>query len=217
MRCTALFGVLGVMGAALAAQPALADQTVTTGNTGTITATARLRFDIVIAKYVLLRVGNADATQSDVNFTVAASPAIAGAPGNSLAYTGGAVPPGFATTVATVNPTTAAGALSVTAATNVTGTTLSCAITALGGATAFVAGATAGGVPGRSDIKVASVAGGLQHPGADLNSCTGAVTTAIPSLTAVPITTFTYSTAFTPSALSAGIYGNVVTYTATTL
>jgi hypothetical protein len=207
----------GMVLSALASQQALADQTVTTGNAGTITATARLRFDIVIAKYVLLRVGNADATQSDVTFTVAASPAIAGAPGNSLGYTGGAIPPGFATTVATANPTTAAGALQVTAATNVTGTTLSCAMTALGGATAFATGATAGGIPGRSDIKVASVAGGLQHPGADLNSCTGAITTAIPNLTAVPITTFTYSTTFTPSALSSGTYGNVVTYTATTL
>jgi hypothetical protein len=208
--------LLSLLLGALATTQALADQTVTTGNAGTVTATARLRFDIVIAKYVLLRVGNADATQSDVTFTVAASPVIAGAPGNSLAYTG-ATPPGFATTVATVNPTTAAGALQVTAATNVTGTTLSCAMTALGGATAFVTGATAGGIPGRSDIKVASVAGGLQHPGADLNSCTGAITTAIPSLTAVPVTTFTYSTTFAPSALSAGTYGNVVIYTATTL
>lgn len=208
---------LCLMLTALAVPVAQADQTVTTGNAGTITATARLRFDIVIAKYVLLRVGDANATQSDVTFTVAASPAIAGAPGNSLAYTGGALPPGFATTVATVNPTTAAGALQVTAATNVTGTTLSCAMSALGGATAFAPGATAGGIPGRSDIQVASVAGGLQHPGADLSSCTGAVTTPIPSLTAVPVTTFTYSATFVPSSLSAGTYGNVVTYTATTL
>ncbi|HEY0201700.1 MAG TPA: hypothetical protein VGC24_08410, partial [Burkholderiaceae bacterium] len=143
----------------------------------------------------------------------AISPAVAGAPGNSLPYAG-AQPPPMATTAATTNPTSSAGVLNVSAWSNVSNTLLTCALGPLAGTTAFVAGATAGGVPGRSDIKVASAAGGLAHPGADLNSCTGLVTSPIASLTTVG-GTFTYSTSFTPSALAAGNYGNVVTYTAT--
>ena len=195
-------------------QHAHADQTVVTGNTGTLTANARLNFSIAISKFVLLRVGAADATQSNVTFIVAPNPTIGGVPNNSLGYAG-SLPPVLATTVTTTNPTSGAGALVVSAFTNVTGTTLTCTVATLGGATPFAPGSTTAGVPGRVDIKVASAAGGPQHPGTDLSACTGAVSTTLASLTNLT-GIFTYSTAYTASTLAAGSYGNQVTYTATT-
>jgi hypothetical protein len=188
-----------------------ADQQVVTGNAGSLTANARLTFNIAIGKYVLLRVGNADATQSDVTFTIAPSPAIGN--GNSLPYTGG-IPVTLNTSVVTVNPASSAGVLSVSAFSNVTGTALTCATTPLGTNVAFATGATLAGIPGRFDIKVASAAGGVQHPGADLSACSGAVSSAIPALTLLN-GSFTYSTTFAPGSLAAGTYGNVITYTAT--
>lgn len=196
---------------ALCSQIAWADQQVVTGNAGSLTANARLTFNIAIGKYVLLRVGNADATQSDVTFTIAPSPAIGN--GNSLPYIGG-IPVTLNTSVVTVNPPSSAGVLSVSAFSNVTGTALTCATTLLGTSVPFATGATLAGIPGRFDIKVASAAGGVQHPGADLSVCNGAVSSALPALTLLN-GSFTYSTTFAPGSLAAGTYGNVITYTAT--
>ena len=193
-----------------------ADQTVSTGNAGTLTSNVQLRFDIVVAKYVQLRVGNADASLPTVSFNVALSP-VFGA-GNNQAYNAGAVPPTFATSVATTNPASAAGTLVVAAVTNVTGTLLTCTLSPLGIFTAFAVGATAAGIPGTSDITVTSTAGAtnLQHPSASLTGCTSGSTAAIPSLTPLG-GSFTYGTSFSANALKAGSYGNTVTYTATTL
>lgn len=198
---------------------AMAEQTIGIQPAGTVAvATARVNVRVTVPKIVILRVGAADASLSDVNFTVGVSPAVTGAPGDSLAYTGGAIPPTFATTVATTNPTTSAGALTVAAWTNFPGTTLRCSLGALAGATAFATGATtAAGVPGTSDITVASAgAAPLQHPGTNLAACNGTTTTPIAPLSVLG-GTFTYGTTFTASALAAGVYGNIVTYTATTL
>jgi len=195
----------------LAAPVAHADQKVVSGNTGTLTAAVQLNFNIAIAKYVMLRVGNADASVSAVTFTTKPSPA----PGNSRAYAG-AIPPALTTTVASTNPTSTAGTLTVAAYTNVAGTTLTCSLSPLAGATAFAAGATAGGVPGTSSVTVMSGASGtVQHPGNSLAACNGATTSSITSLTAMT-GTFTYAATFAATSLAAGTYGNAVTYTATT-
>ena len=188
-----------------------ADQQVVTGNTGSLTANAKLNFNIAIGKYISLRVGNADATQSDVTFTVVPSLAIGN--GNSLPYAAG-IPLALNTSVATVNPVSTAGVLNVAAFSNVTGAALTCANTLLGTNTPFAIGATAAGIPGTSDIKVASAAGGVQHPGTDLSACNGVISSALPALTALN-GSFTYSTTFAPGSLAAGTYGNIVTYTAT--
>lgn len=206
---------------ALTGTAALAEQTIgvqTVAATPAI-ATAKVNVRVIVPKIVILRVGAADGTVSDVNFTVGLNPVVLGAPGNSLAYTAGPIPPGLTSAVATTNPATAAGALTVGAWTNgATGATLSCALTALGGTTApFATGATAAGVPGTSDITVASVAGAgnLQHPGPTLAACDGTTTSAIARL--APLSgTFTYALLATNLALMAtGTYGNIVTYTAT--
>jgi hypothetical protein len=195
---------------------AMAEQTIGVQPVATVaTARARVEVSVIVPKIVILRVGAADATISTVTFTVGASPAVAGAPGNNLAYTGGTIPPTFATTVATTNPVTAAGVLAVGAWTNAAaGATLSCSLGALAGATAFAAGATAGGVPGTTDITVVGTT--PAHPGANLTACNGVTTTPIAALTTLT-GTFTYATAFTASAIASGTYGNTVTYTATTL
>lgn len=202
---------------ALASGGAMAEQTIGVQAAGTpAIATARVNVRVTVLKVVVLRVGAADATISDVNFSVGPNPAIAGAPANSLAYAG-TIPPAIGTTVATTNPVTAAGAVTVGAWTNGSGTLLSCSLSTLAGATAFATGATAAGVPGTNDITVTSVAGtgNLQTPGATLTSC-GASTSTIAALTTLG-GTFTYGTSFTAANLAAGIYGNTVTYTATTL
>lgn len=54
----------------------------------------------------------------------------------------------------------------------------------------------------------------MNHPGANLGSCTGATTAAVTALSNLS-GTYTYSTDYTPGALAAGAYGNVVTYTLT--
>ena len=130
----------------LVAGDAWAAQDVKSGNAGTITASVALNFNIAVGKFVSLRVGNANATVSDVNFTVGFSPVRP--TGNSQAYNG-SIAPGLVVAAATINPSTAAGALSVAAYTNVTGTTLACTLGPLAGATALLNGATAAGVPGR--------------------------------------------------------------------
>jgi len=188
-------------------------EVIGTGNANntSLTASAKLNFNIAIGKYILLRVGNADASQSDVTFTVASSPTIGN--GNSQPYAGG-IPLGLNTTVATVNPNSAAGVLNVAAFSNVSGSALTCAITLLGTNIPFAIGATLAGIPGSSDIKVVSAAGGVQHPGTDLSACNGATSSSLPALTVLN-GSFTYNTTFAPGSLAAGTYGNIVTYTAT--
>lgn len=204
VRCTA-----ALTWALMAVGTAHADQRTATGNAGTITASAQLQFSIGIGKYVLLRVGNADSTQSNVTFTLGVTPT---GPGNSLGYAG-AVPPTLISSVTMTNPTGAGGALTVQAFTNVNGTTLSCTLSVLAGATPFAVGATAGGVPGSGDIKVASATPGVQHPGPDLASCNGGIASPITALS-TQTGTFTYSPSYTGSNLATGTFGNVVTYTA---
>ncbi len=203
---------------ALFVASAQAEQTIGVQPAGTpASATARVNVRVTVPKVVILRVGAADATISDVDFTVGLSPAVAGAPGNSLAYSG-AIPPALATTVATTNPTTAptnsAAVLTTGAWTNVAGTNLSCALSTLSGATPFAAGATtSAGVPGTNDIRVEGTT--PAHPGTSLGQCDGTTSTPIAPLTALS-GTFTYTLALASNAVAAGSYGNVVTYTAAT-
>ena len=101
--------------------------------------------------------------------------------------------------------------------TNVSGTLLTCSLGALSGATALVSGSTAAGVPGQSDVTVVSgAAGTVQHPGGSLSGCNGSASTSLPMMNNLT-GTFTYTPGFTPTAVNAGTFGNVVTYTATTL
>ena len=179
---------------------------------GSLSVSAKLNFSVVVANYVSLRVGNADATVSQVNFNVAITPAVTA--GDSKPWTG-SVPPALAITTSTTNPTSTAGVLSVAAFTNVKGTLLSCNIGTLAGTTAFGATVTAGGIPGRNDVLVAS-SGTLAHPGTNLAACNGSTTSSIPMLSNLA-GTFTYSTSVTPGALLSDSYGAIVTYTATTL
>ena len=205
---------------ALTGTAALAEQTIgvqTVAATPAI-ATARVNVRVIVPKIVILRVGAADATVSDVNFTVGFNPAITGAPGNSLAYAGGIPPTTLASTVASTNPTTTAGALTVGAWTNgASGASLTCALSVLTGATPFATGATTSGVPGTSEITVTSVTGAanLQHPGTTLTGCDGTTNSTIPKLTTLG-GSFTYALLATNLAsMTTGTYGNVVTYTAT--
>lgn len=102
-----------------------------------------------------------------MNFTVGVTPAVTGAPGNSLAYSG-SIAPSLGTTVATTFPTTTAGVLATGAWTNVVGgAKLTCSLSALPGATPFAAGATTGGVPGTDDITVVGTT--PAHPGGSLD------------------------------------------------
>ena len=189
--------------------PARADQDTATGNGGTRTATVELDFQVNIYKFVLLRVGSADGTTTGVDFRVGITPDLVA--GNSQSYTGAI--PGLTTRASTTNPVSSAGAVTVQMFSNVAGTQVTCSLAALAGATAFaVGGTTAAGVPGRNNILVA--AAGVVHPGANLGSCTGAVSAAVTALSTLS-GTYTYSTNYTPGALAAGTYGNVVTYTLT--
>ena len=198
-----------IVGAALAfvATFAQAEQTIGIQNPGATPAiaTARVNVRVIVPKIVILRVGAADTTISDVNFTVGVTPAVTGAPGNSLAYSG-SIAPSLGTTVAT---------LATGAWTNVVGgAKLTCSLSALPGATPFAAGATTGGVPGTDDITVVGTT--PAHPGGSLTQCKGTANSPITALNALA-GTFTYSTGFTATAISSGTYGNIVTYTATTL
>jgi hypothetical protein len=201
-------------GLALAASGALAEQTIGYQTTAVpAIATAKVNVRVVVPKIVILKVGNADATVADVTFTGGLNPAVTA--GNSQASTA-AIAPTFATpTIARTNPAGTDGVVPVAAWTNGTGATLTCALSALAGATAFASGATAAGVPGTTDITVASVAGGgnLQHPGATLTACDGTTSSALTART-VYGGTFTYGSSLTWANLNAGTYGNVVTYTA---
>jgi hypothetical protein len=196
--------------------PSLAEQTIgVQAGATTAIATARVNVRVTVPKVVILRVGDANATVSDVNFTVGVGTGVPVAAGNSQAYAGAIAPAGGAVTVATTNPTTTAGVLTVQVWTNATaGANLTCALTALAGATPFATGATAGGIPGTNDISVVST---TLHPTANLAGCNGVTSQAATPRLTVNNNSFTYSTTFTPSAINSGVYGNIATYSATTL
>jgi hypothetical protein len=203
-------------GLALSATGALAEQTIGYQTTGPANATAHVNVRVIVPKIVILRVGAADATVPDVTFTGALNPAIA-LTGDSQAYTAGAIPPVWGSpTIARTNPAGADGVIAVGAWTNGSGATVTCTRGLLAGATTFATGATAAGVPGTSDITVASVvgAGNLQHPGLTLNGCDVATSTALTARTTYG-GTFTYGSSLTWANLNAGTYGNTITYTAT--
>lgn len=208
-----------VIACLLTAQGAFADQNTATGNTGSISASAKLDFKIAIGKYVMLRVGDANTTQTTVTMTVDLNPALGS--GNSLAYAG-ALPTSspstkMSKTVVSTNPSTG-GVIPVAAYTNVTGTVLSCFLSPFGAATPFNVGATSvSGVPGTNHIFVTSAAGAsnLQSPSPSLTGCTNGSTQALTLLTLMG-GSFTYSANFAADSVAAGTYGNIVTYTATT-
>jgi hypothetical protein len=197
---------------------AKADQNTATGNTGLLSASARLDFNIAIGKYVMLRVGDANSTQSTVVFTVALNPAQG--PSNNLPYTG-AFPTSspstkFSKTVVTTNPATTTGDIPVAAFTNVNGTRLTCSLSPLGATTPFTIGITTSGVPGTNLMTVASSAGAtnLQHPSPSLTGCTNGSSQPITLLTQMG-GTFTYTAGFAADTVASGTYGNLITYTAT--
>jgi hypothetical protein len=215
------FALVATSALALFGSSAMAEQTIGVQAGATVAiATARVNVRVTVPKVVILRVGDASATVNNVDFLVGVGTGVPTAIGNSQAYTGAIAPAGGATTVAVdTTPSNTTGAVTVAAWTNAAaGANLSCALSALGGATAFATGATAAGVPGTTDITVASTAGAtnLQHPTANLTGCTSAATTSIPTRTTMG-GTFTYGTGFTAATVASGIYGNVVTYSATTL
>lgn len=204
----------------LAAQFAVADQNTASGNAGSISASARLDFNIAIGKYVMLRVGDANATQSTVVFTVALNPAIG--PSNSLPYPG-AFPTSspstkMSKTVVTTNPGTTTGVIPVAAFSNVSGTRLTCSLTPLGSTTPFSIGLTTSGIPGTSLMTVASGGGAtdLQHPSPSLTGCTNSSSQPITLLTQMG-GAFTYTAGFAADTVASGTYGNLITYTATAL
>lgn len=192
-----------------AAVTAGAEEQGNASNTGTLSAVARLDFEVNIYKYVMLRVGAAGALVPRVDFRVGLTPDLGA--GNAQAYAGAI--PGLTTRVTTTNPASGGGSLAVEMFSNATSTRLTCSLSALAGATAFAAGGTTpGGVPGRSNILVS--ASGVGHPGPNIASCDGTTNAAVAALSNLN-GTFTYSTNFTPASLAPGTYGNVVTYTLT--
>lgn len=202
----------------LVAHIALADQNTSTGNTGSISASARLDFNIAIGKYVMLRVGDANTSQTTVTMTVNLNPSLGS--GNSLPYSGvfPTTTPStkFSKTVTSTNPSTA-GVIPVAAFTNTSGTILSCLLSPLGATTPFNVGPTsASGIPGTSQIFVTSATGAanLQTPSPSLTGCTNGSTQPITLLTLMG-GSFTYSANFAADTVAAGTYGNIVTYTAT--
>ena len=192
--------------------PAMADTKVVIAS-GPLTASVDLKFTVSISKYVSLRVGSADALMSSVVFTVGFNPAQPG--GNGQPYSGAISPP-LVVTSSTTNPVTAAGALTMSAFTNMGGTQLTCSLSALGGATPLASGATAAGIPSRSEVTVNSTGTSVvAHPGGSLGGCNGTTFSAVPMLVFVT-GTFTYVPGFAAQTLLSGVYGNVVTYSATT-
>ncbi|RYF66302.1 MAG: hypothetical protein EOO29_39015, partial [Comamonadaceae bacterium] len=117
-RAVAAVLCLGVGLGLLAMPAAQADQQVRVGNAGTLTATARLNFNITIAKYVMLRVGNADASVASVTLSVRPNPDVT--PGDARPFAG-TRPPALVATPTSTQPT-GAGTLAVAAFTNVAGT-----------------------------------------------------------------------------------------------
>lgn len=202
---------------ALAGTAAIAEQTIGVQDGGSTTdavATARVNVRVLVPKIVILRVGNAANTVPQIDFSYG----ITGfaAPQASASYTG-AIPPTLTATTTGTAGATNAGAVVVGAWTNMPSTTLTCAIGALAGTTAFVSGATAGGVPGTADITY-TVSGATPppHPGSagDLTDCDGVNSQTLTERTAYT-GTYTYASAVTATDLDPGTYGLTVTYTAT--
>ncbi len=209
---------LAMLAALCCAGLARADSQSATGSSSNPpSVSVQLRFSISIGKYLSLRVGDLGGSVSSVNFTVGFDPELPNR--NSQALSGGR--PGMVTRVATSNPATTAGTLAVSAFTNSAGTVLTCSLSALAGGTPLAVGASANGIPGRNDVAVvASSSGGgaamVAHPGGHLGGCNGSTSTSVPMMKTLN-GSFTYSTTFAPDAVRAGVYGNVVTYAATTL
>jgi hypothetical protein len=202
---------------ALAATGAVAEQTVGVQDGASTTdavATARVNVRVLVPKIVILRVGDAANTVPQIDFTYG----ITGfaAPQASASYTG-AIPPVLASTTTGTLGASNAGVVVVGAWTNMAGTTLTCALGALGGSSAFFADPTTGGVPGTAGITWA-VGGAtpLPHPGTNnnLTDCNGTNSNTLTARTAYN-GTYTYASNLVATDLNPGTYGLTVTYTAT--
>lgn len=163
---------------------------------GTVTATARVNLSVTVPKLILLRIGSANAVVDTAAWTVGASiPAVPTVPvnGNNAAVNWNGVAP---TLTASASP----AALNVFAWTNATTGTINCALGAW---------SQAGG-PANANFTV-TVTGTLAHPGANLGACASAGFTSNTLLSG----TWQYVLGGTPGTWAAGVYTNVVTYTAT--
>lgn len=186
---------------ALLSSVALAESTYgyNSAGTGTVLATARVNLSLSVPKLILLKVGTAGATVDTLawttSYSIPATPTVPAATANSVAVTWtGAAP----TVPALTNP----GALAVSAWTNAaTTSTVNCAMGAWVG--------PAGG-PANVDF-VVTTTGTLTHPGANLSVCAA---TSFAKNT-VASGTWAYALGGTPVNWPAGVYTNVVTYTAT--
>lgn len=204
---------------ALAGTAAIAEQTIgiQDGTSATdAVATARVNIRVLVPKIVVLRVGDASATPTEINFTYGVGALVAG---DSQAYAG-AIPPTLTNTTTRTDPVGTDGQVVVGAWSNVTGTLLTCAVSNYGALTGFGAAGTVAGIPGRADIAVTTGAGPLQlpHPGAagNLTDCAPANSRTLTVRTAYT-GTYTYAPAasLVPANLNPDTYGLTVTYTAT--
>jgi hypothetical protein len=191
---------IALAGLALVATSAQAESTsgYDAAGTATVTATARVNLSVTVPKLILLRVGAAGGTPTNLAWTaVPTIPAGAATPltGSNQAATWDGTAPVFG---GVTNP----GVVAAFAWTNSSGGgSLACATTAL---TAGLAAA---------DFAVASGAG-LAHPGTTA-ACATPTTFA---RNAVQSGSWTYSmTAATLNGLAAGAYTGLITYTATSL
>lgn len=163
---------------------------------GTVTATARVNLSVTVPKLILLRIGSANAVVDTAAWTVGASiPGVPTVPvnGNNTAVNWNGVAP---TLTASASP----AALNVFAWTNATTGTINCALGAW---------SQAGG-PTNANFTV-TVTGTLAHPGANLGACASTGFTSNTLLSG----TWQYVLGGTPGSWAAGVYTNVVTYTAT--
>lgn len=160
-----------------------------------VSATAKAKVTVNVPKLVLLRVGTAGATVSEVTLT--GKPTGVTDTGNSKALTWNDDAPFSDATTQDLTASTWTNASS--------GATLTCGVT-----TAFDAASNLSS----SDITVSKTAGTLAHPGA-----TTACGTPVP-ITKNTLFTGTWSYGISGTALAkapAGAYSEVITYTATTL
>lgn len=211
-RLAALAGAL-----ALAASGAMAEQTIGIQDGASTTdavATARVNIRVLVPKIVILRVGDAANTQTQINFTYGVGALTAG---NSQVYTG-AIAPTITSATTRTDPVGTDGQVVVGAWSNVASTALTCTVGNLAGTSAFVSGATTGGVPGTAGITwtAGAAANQLPHPGSagNLTDCNGTNSQTLTARTAYT-GTYTYASALTATSLDAGTYGLTVTYTAT--
>jgi len=185
-------------GLALSSGTALAESTYgyNSAGGGTVTATARVNLSVTVPKMILLRVGSAGATTDTESWTVGASipatPTVPAVTANSAAVIWNGVAP---TMTASASPT----ALSVYAWTNATAGTINCGLGAW----------SAAGGPTNANFTV-TVTGTLPHPGANLGACASTAITSNTLLTG----TWQYVLGGTPGSWLAGVYTNIVTYTA---